>query len=147
MIEITGIPFYVHINKVKKKRVSLTQNWYRNAHFGQKVAVKEEMNKIFFLKIHKENSLEIHNYRAVFNFYYPLTKKKPRRLKGPDANNLQAVIEKFLIDWLQDEGILVNDSPRFEIQTIRNIYPTDKNEGYCDVFIYAVTDKDGKQLT
>lgn len=93
MTYIFELPLYVmHGNK----KISLTLNWYRNAHYHQSNKIKSEYQPI-----------GPHTFVArQITVRYTLILCDKRRT---DAQNWIAVADKFFLDWLVKNGMIQDD--------------------------------------
>jgi hypothetical protein len=79
-----------------KKNISLTQNWYRNAHFYEINKVKQSYWPIQSAPFHAEK-IAIH---------YVLHLKDHKRT---DLMNWLSIADKFFADWLVGRGYISDD--------------------------------------
>lgn len=83
---------------VGRRRVSLTLNWYRNAHYQQSNAVKAQYAPCG--GSFRANQIRIH---------YTLVLDNDRRT---DVMNWIAVADKFFCDWMVKAGMIPDDDKR-----------------------------------
>ena len=97
---IKNIPLALKING---KRIPLTLNWYRNAHYRELNTAKRHFY-VLFVPLFREAKMDLITH-------FPLKPKwryhfKDHRVR--DAGNYHAVIEKFVLDCLTPERITGN---------------------------------------
>lgn len=90
------LPLYVQIGKRKIRRISLTMNWYRNAHFQVSNTVKKG-----FLPEGKPFTAE------KISIDYHLTLSDNGRT---DAMNWIAIADKFFLDWMTKRKMIPDDN-------------------------------------
>lgn len=108
------------------KRIYLNLNTYRNLHYlinnQLKIAYKEFM-KVQIDKLPKLNKISLE---------FILHKSSNRKI---DRHNICTVIEKYLMDALQEEKKIDGDDDRYIVKEIYITGATMKNNGYCEIII------------
>ena len=119
--EITLVlPIYWTIErKIKKsKTVLVGMNWFRNAHFILQNNMKKHISKLV-----KEQLAPCHGIRwEAVSVAYRLYPKR----KNQDKNNIVTLIDKFLLDALQDFGLIENDTCQYYHHTESDYIELDK---------------------
>jgi len=90
------LPLYVVIGVKKPKKISLTLNWYRNAHFHVSNSVKANYSPIDLMPFHAS--------KISIDYTLVLSSKK-----RTDAQNWISVADKFFLDWLVQNGMIHDD--------------------------------------
>lgn len=105
------LPCTVTYGKNKPKKVSLTLNWFRNAHFQTLNNIKQSWTPNYMGCVdEKGNSFP--NYRLPKNatniaIRYTLWISGMRRT---DVMNWISVVDKFFLDYLVNEGVIEDDN-------------------------------------
>jgi len=103
-----SLPIYHTLKPTKKKprpkQFLLSSNWFRNAHFHVKNDVKTHYHKLIALKVRGIESID-EPYTTKYVYYY--------KNKGSDGSNVVSLVEKFLLDGLQEAGIVPEDNVLF----------------------------------
>jgi len=87
----------------KKRPVLMSMNWYRNAHYHVKSRAKGEY--------HAEINYQLSKLRHLPKFdKYRVSYEIIGKNAGSDPGNIVAIIEKYLLDALQDCGVLPEDN-------------------------------------
>ena len=94
---ILELPIYW---RYKGKTILLGMNWYRNVHFQIANRAKKHVHEIVLAKLPADL-----NWQSVAVEYT----LHPKR-KGTDMMNVVAIMDKFLMDALQEGGVIENDS-------------------------------------
>lgn len=89
------LPCYMHING---KKISLTLNWYRNAHFQLLNKVKQAYFPTNIVKGFKAKKILI-SYTLRWNNH-----------RKTDFMNWVAIADKFFLDWLVNMGFIPEDN-------------------------------------
>ncbi len=121
MLHTITAPIYIVLPRktIKDKRIPLSLNWYRNAHYITSNDVKKiykEILKPQILKLPKLSVIEI------WFDYYSKTKQRS------DLGNWVSVSEKFALDALVELGKLKDDSMRFVPRTHSTFCGTDPDK-------------------
>lgn len=91
----------IYTNTTKKKTVLISMNWYRNAHFQTESKVKKYYHQLVFALLKKGNKL-----KGKIKVHYKLYYKNSRS----DLMNVVSVVDKYLLDALQEAKIIENDN-------------------------------------
>jgi hypothetical protein len=82
---------------IGNKRISLNMNWYRNAHYQVLAKIKREFSPGFPFPRFKAEKI---------NVKYTLVCKTKKRT---DRMNWIAIVDKFFLDWLVNNGYISDD--------------------------------------
>ena len=93
------LPIYASVSK--KKTVLLSMNWFRNAHFQTESKVKKFYHQLVFALLKKGDKLS-GKIRVHYKLYYKNSKS--------DLMNVVNVVDKYLLDALQEAKIIENDN-------------------------------------
>lgn len=110
----------------KGKRTPLNMNWYQTAHSRQTSAAKKRWSQLIgptLPKVFFEGKI-----KATYTFY-----NGDKRLT--DVNNWCAVLDKFLMDVLVSNGIILEDDYRYVVDTRFKYGCYDKNNQRVEVVI------------
>ena len=91
----------IYTNTTKKKTVLISMNWYRNAHFQTESKVKKYYHQLVFALLKKGDKL-----KGKIKVHYKLYYKNSRS----DLMNVVSVVDKYLLDALQEAKIIENDN-------------------------------------
>lgn len=119
------LPFYIG-ERVKKM---LGMNWYSNTGRYQRAKIKRDYHNIVGKILPKDIKLSS-PIRTAYKVYY----------KNPisDACNIVAVIDKFLIDALQEYGVIEEDNVQHYIQSSWEVVEQDKDNPRIEVLIEEI---------
>lgn len=121
------LPIYwtQHFKTKNDKTVLVGMNWYRNAHFHAQNAMKKDFHEL----VHKQlthTSIES-TFKLNLGIYY--------KNSSCDGANIAALIEKFALDALQEEKVIVNDNVKYHLGTTWEVLGQDKDNPRCIVTI------------
>ena len=94
------LPLYIELWKIKKKKILVWLNWYRNAHYFEVNKVKKIYHQIV-----KEKAGNIKIEERIYLIYKVYIKNK-----RTDYHNIRSIIEKFFLDWLVENLNIKDDS-------------------------------------
>ena len=109
-----------------RKKYMIGMNWYSTSHYRARNNVKQEFHKMvdkILSKGYKLNSPIKTHYKV----YYKNVLS--------DAPNVVAVIDKFLMDALQESGVIVNDNVQHYLYSSWEVVGQDKNNPRIEVAI------------
>ena len=120
--------YYTEYFKTKPSKTFLVNlNWYRNAYHHQQNKVKQD-----YLELIKEQVLQIptvDQFYLKFTLYYKNT--------SCDGGNIIALMEKFILDILQELSIVPNDNVKHHLGSTWDIGGQDKLNPRCEVTIIS----------
>lgn len=95
------LPIYIRTSKKKKEQL-VSLNWYRNAHYQTKDKIKKIYHKMIFEQLRGVK----YTFDKQIQVKYQLFYKNP----NSDLMNVVSVIDKFLLDALQECNVISNDN-------------------------------------
>ena len=122
------LPFYAG----KRTKFMLGMNWYGVAHYRTRNSVKQEyhvmIGKVLPKNLKLKSPLATH-----YKIYY-------KNMKS-DASNIVAVVDKFLMDALQEHGVIVEDNVKHYIRSSWEVVEQDRDNPRIEVEIKEVEDE------
>lgn len=95
------LPIYIRTSKKKREQL-VSLNWFRNAHYQTKDKIKK-----YYHKLVSEQLKEVKfTFDKQIQVKYQLFYKNP----NSDLMNVVSVIDKFLLDALQECNVISNDN-------------------------------------
>lgn len=94
------LPIYINTSKNKKVLVSL--NWFRNAHYGIKDKVKKQYHEIVFEQLRGARKPFDKRIGVKYQLWY--------KRGDCDLMNVVSVLDKFLLDALVQAGMIKDDN-------------------------------------
>lgn len=122
------LPCYI---KSGKKNISLSLNWYRNAHYMQSNNMKKKFKSIIAPQFSNINPV---NGQISIKFIYYAA-----RNNSPDLDNFTSVVKKFFQDALVELGIIPEDNVNYIISTSEFYGGIDKENPRVEAFITRET--------
>ena len=92
----------IYTNTSKKKKVLVSLNWYRNAHYGIKDKVKKQYHEIFFEQLRGLKQPFQKRIGVKYRLFY--------KRGDCDLMNVVSVLDKFLLDALVQAGMIKDDN-------------------------------------
>lgn len=124
--------YYTQTFKTKTDKIWLVgDNAYRNWHFFLKNQVKQ-----YYHSLVKEQ-LGDTKIKEQFTLYIGIYLKN----KNSDPSNVTSRMEKFVLDALQENGVIINDTSTYHIGTTWEFRGIDKQNPRCVIELIAVTSK------
>ena len=126
--------YFTNTYKTKPDKTFLVgMNWFRNAHYHEQNKVKTHYHELIgdivphLARINSQYSLNI-------DLYY----------KNPtcDGSNISALMEKFVLDALQEFKVVTQDNVKFHIGTTWSVIEQDRDNPRCEITIQP-KDNDG----
>lgn len=119
--------YYTQEFKTKDpKKFLVGLNWERNAHYFIKSEVKRHYHELVAQQL-PENAPSLEKFKVTITLYY--------KTVTCDAWNVIPMIIKYLLDALQENGVLVNDNVKFDCGGVINPPIQDKLNPRCEVTI------------
>lgn len=119
--------YYTNTYKTKAdKTFFVGLNWYRNAHHFEQNKVKKYFQELVAEQLSEQTYSQ---YRLDMHLYY----KNP----SSDGHNV-TVIEKFVLDALQDNNVVVNDNVKNHLGTTWTVAAQDKENPRLEITIKEV---------
>ena len=95
------LPIYIKTSKKKREQL-VSLNWFRNAHYQTKDKIKKTYHKMIFEQLRGVK----YTFDKQIQVKYQLFYKNP----NSDLMNVVSVIDKFLLDALQECNVISNDN-------------------------------------
>lgn len=117
------LPIYwtQHFKRKPDKTVLVGMNWYRNAYFHAQNAMKKDFHELVSKQV---TDLQLKgSFTLDIGIYY--------KNSSCDGSNIAALIEKFTLDALQEEKVIINDNVKHHLGTSWQILGQDKNNPRC----------------
>lgn len=124
MIELE-LPIYCNITKRKQALMSL--NWYRNAHYQQSNKIKRYYNELIKSKLGHAKTCLKGKIQVSYRLYY--------KNSASDLNNVIAVIDKYLLDALQELNYIENDNVKNYVKCVSEVAGQDKDNPRLEVIV------------
>lgn len=107
------LPIYFGV----RKKYMLGLNWYGTSHYRARNKVKQDFHKMIDKSLSEDYKLKS-PITTSYRLYY--------KNKLSDAGNIVSVIDKFLLDALQETGIIVNDNVQHYIESTWKVIEQDR---------------------
>jgi Holliday junction resolvase RusA-like endonuclease len=108
-----------------RKKYLIGMNWYGTTHYRTRNKVKQEFHGMIdkvVSKIKLKSPIKTH-----YKLYY--------KNKLSDADNIISVIDKFLMDALQESGTIINDNVQHYVQSSWEVISQDRDNPRVEVII------------
>lgn len=92
----------IYTNTSKKKKVLVSLNWFRNAHYGIKDKVKKQYHEIVFEQLRGAKKPFDKRIGVKYQLWY--------KRGDCDLMNVVSVLDKFLLDALVQAGMIKDDN-------------------------------------
>lgn len=109
-----------------RKKYMIGMNWYSTSHYRARNNVKQEFHKMVDKILSKGYKLSS-PIKTHYKVYY-------KNILS-DAPNVVAVIDKFLMDALQESGVIDNDNVQHYLYSSWEVVGQDKNNPRIEVAI------------
>lgn len=131
MITITLPIYYIQTYKTKPDKTFLVGlNWERNAHYHIKAEVKRYYHNLI------SNQLTTTTKLAKFTTQTTLYYKSP----VCDPRNIISMMDKYLLDGLQECNLLTNDNVKYDMGSIVNPSIQDKTNPRVEITVKEYND-------
>lgn len=103
------LPIYwtQHYKTKADKTVLVGMNWYRNAHYHAQNAMKKDFQELVSKQL--DGTSVPGEFTLEIKIYY--------KNSNCDGSNIAALIEKVVLDALQEEKAVVNDNVKYHLGT------------------------------
>lgn len=111
------------------KKTLMSLNWYGNIHYH----VRNNVKRYFHDRIGKvvsSNAKIASPFKTHFKLYY--------KNKKCDADNIIAVVSKFLLDALQEHGVIEEDSVMHYLGSTWEVVEQDRDNPRVEVLIQEI---------
>ena len=119
------LPIYFGV----RKKYMIGMNWYGTSHYRTRNKVKQEFHKMVD-KVVSKTTLVKSPLQTHYKVYY--------KNKLSDAPNIVAVIDKFLMDALQECGVIVNDNVQHYIKSSWEVIEQDRDNPRVEVTVEEI---------
>ena len=126
-----GLNLVLPIYGGKRTKFMLGMNWYGTAHYRTRNSVKQEYHIMIGKVLPKDFKLNS-PLTTHYKIYY-------KNMKS-DASNIVAVVDKFLMDALQEFDVIVEDNVKHYIQSSWEVVEQDRDNPRIEVEIKEVSD-------
>jgi hypothetical protein len=113
------LPIYwtQHYKTKKDKTVLVGMNWYRNAHYHSQNKMKQDFHELVAKQV-GDFSCD-GKFKLAIEIYY--------KNSNCDGANIAALIEKFILDALQEDKVIINDNVQYHMGSSWKIVEQDKD--------------------
>lgn len=123
--------YYTQEFKTKDNKTFLVgMNWYRNAHYHISNKVKKERHELVCSQIGPSPAEKIEKYKLHITLYY--------KNSNCDGSNISSLVEKYVLDAIQEHGVVENDNVKFHLGTTWEIGGQDKENPRAEVIIKEI---------
>lgn len=121
------LPIYwtQHYKTKKDKTVLVGMNWYRNAHYHSQSAMKRDFHELVSKQV--QGLSHDGKFMLDIEIYY--------KNSNCDGANIAALMEKFALDALQEEKVIINDNVQYHKGTSWRVVEQDKENPRCLITI------------
>lgn len=114
------LPIYhtLHRPKAGDKTFLLSLSWYRNAYHQEQNSVKHAYHEVVANQLPTPTT-PLLAFRTHYQLYY----KNP----ASDPSNIITIIEKFLLDALQEHHIITNDNAKYHLSSSWEVISQDRD--------------------
>lgn len=117
------LPIYFGV----KKKYLMSLNWLQAVHYKARHKVKQEFHEKIGKLCDNNKIVFKNNIKTHYRLYY--------KNKLCDAPNVVAVIDKFLLDALQEHNIIVQDNVQYYIASSWEVIAQDRDNPRIEVII------------
>ena len=125
MIKIE-LPVYYNTGK---KTVLVSSNFTRNAHYHILNKLKQHYHKLVADRLKEFETIK-GQYRVSYVYYY--------KNSASDGSNVVSGIEKYLLDAIQEIGLVTNDNVQYHIGSKWDVGGQDKDNPRMEVCIRCI---------
>ena len=130
MVKLSLPIYWINEKKTKKSTTHLVgMNWYRNAHYFNQNKMKKDFHELVNNQL-TNSDLSYKHFKVTYVIHY----KNP----SCDGSNIVALIEKFLLDSIQELNIVENDTVKQHLGSTWSVAGQDKENPRCEIFIEEV---------
>lgn len=119
------LPIYFGV----RKKTLMSLNWYGNIHYATRNNVKRYFHERIGKAVPKDAKIAS-PFKTQFNLYY--------KNKKSDPDNIVAVVSKFLLDALQEHGVIVEDNVQHYIESSFKVIEQDRDNPRMEVIIEEI---------
>jgi len=122
--------YYTKTSRKSSKTFLVSMNWFRNAYFYQQNEVKKHYHELVHLQLVKQAVRFECKYRISMKLYY--------KVANIDPSNVCPLIEKFVLDALQDKKVVIQDNVKYHKSTVWEVAGIDKHNPRIEIEIEEV---------
>lgn len=111
----------------KNKNVLMSLNWYRNAHYQTECKMKHIYTDLVKTRLKHVKCSSKGFIRVTYNLYY-----KNSRM---DLMNVISIIDKYLMDALQEMKIIENDNVKNYIECVSRVAGEDRANPRVEIIV------------
>lgn len=128
-MQITLPIYWVNEKKTKKSTTHLVgMNFYRNAHHHIQNKMKKDFSELVKNQVNSDK--KFNTFKVTYKLYY----KNP----SCDGSNIIALMEKFMLDALQELGHLTNDNVNYHLGSSWEVVKKDATNPRCEIEIEEI---------
>lgn len=126
-IQITLPIYWTQVYKTKPNKTCLVSiNWYRNAHFHAQNAMKKHFHELVSTQMRNKKP-QVGKFTLAIKIYY--------KNSNCDGANIAALMEKFTLDALQEQEVILNDNVQYHLGSTWEVAGQDKDNPRCLITI------------
>lgn len=114
----------IYWEKSSNKTILVGMNWYRNAHFYEQNKLKQEFHQLVGNQLNG-----IAPITGAFSLDLSIYYKNP----SCDGSNIASMMEKIILDALQQHNIITNDNVKFHLGSTWSIAGQDKTNPRAEI--------------
>jgi hypothetical protein len=124
------LPIYwtQHFKTKNDKTVLVGMNWYRNAYYHSQNKMKKDFHELVAKQL--DDTIIDGEFKLDIGIYY--------KNSSCDGANIAALIEKFTLDALQDNKIVVDDNVKYHKGSSWKVLGQDKQNPRCIISIAKI---------
>jgi len=131
MLNVTLPIYWTNHKKTKPSTTHLVGlNFYRNAHYHTQNKMKQDFHELVHNQLQTAEPIK-EAYKLHTKLYY----KNP----SCDGRNIVPMIEKFLLDALQELSLISNDNVKFDMGGTWEVIEQSKENPRCEITIKAIS--------
>ena len=121
------LPIYYtqNYNRKKSKKFLVGLNWYRNVHYHLSNRVKQHYHFLIKKQLELEKPIITGTFKLFIELYY--------KNSVSDGSNISAIMEKFVLDALQEEKIIINDNVNHHLGTTWEVGGKDRDNPRVEI--------------
>lgn len=123
------LPIYqtTETGRGKSKNVLMSLNWYRNAHYQTECKMKRIYTDLVKTRLKHVKQCLRENIRVTYTLYYKNSRS--------DMMNVIAIIDKYLMDALQEMKIIENDNVKNYIECVSRVAGEDRSNPRVEIIV------------
>lgn len=117
------------LNK-KIKTFLMSMNWYRNAHYQLECKIKRKYHQLIKRRLKGVKSQMTGFVKVSYNLYYKNSQS--------DLMNVISIIDKYLMDALQELSIIENDNVKNYVECVIKVAGEDKENPRVEIIVEEI---------